>query len=192
MFSGCLCLHMYIRVYNGTHAMHSSSGLPRTSSSIYCRVCSCVGGQFGGGRRWCRREREDSAVAGREAAPWTQVSRGVSVTAGGNTSGDAHPRKVLGHSAEWGWVSAVLPRARCELCVIVVVKKVAHTRLPSVGFRSWCWFLAVSLQMIWVINLAVGCRYFPPGPQLPSQPLRELLPISQLGEQRHDGCEQFA
>jgi len=34
--------------------------------------------------------------------------------------------------------------------------------------------------------------YFPPGLQLPSQPLRGLLPISQLGEQRQDGCEQFA
>ena len=28
-------------------------------------------------------------------------------------------------------------------------------------------------------------------PQLPSQPLKGLLP-SLLGEQRHDGCEQFA
>jgi len=28
--------------------------------------------------------------------------------------------------------------------------------------------------------------------QLPSQPLRGLQPISLLGEQRHDGCEQFA
>jgi len=34
--------------------------------------------------------------------------------------------------------------------------------------------------------------YFPPGLQLPSQPLRGLLPISLLGEQRHNGCEQFA
>ena len=70
--------------------------------------------------------------------------------------------------------------------------KVAHTRLPSVGFRSWSRFLAVSLQVTWVINPAVGCHYFPPGLQLPSQPLRGLLPISLLGEQRHDGCEQFA
>ena len=31
-----------------------------------------------------------------------------------------------------------------------------------------------------------------PGPQLPPQPLRVLLPISLLGEQRYDGCEQFA
>ena len=44
----------------------------------------------------------------------------------------------------------------------------------------------------WVINLAVGCHYFPPGLQLPPQPLRGLLPISMLGEQRHDGCEQFS
>ena len=35
-------------------------------------------------------------------------------------------------------------------------------------------------------------HYFPPSPQLPSQPLRGLLSISLLGEQRHDGCEQFA
>jgi len=30
------------------------------------------------------------------------------------------------------------------------------------------------------------------GLQLPSQPSRGLLPMSLLGEQRHDGCEQFA
>ena len=29
-------------------------------------------------------------------------------------------------------------------------------------------------------------------PKLPSQPLTGLLPISLLGKQRHDGCEQFA
>jgi len=34
--------------------------------------------------------------------------------------------------------------------------------------------------------------YFPPGLQLPPQPLRGLLPISVLREQKHDGCEQFA
>ena len=70
--------------------------------------------------------------------------------------------------------------------------KVAHTRLPSVGFWSWSRFLAVSLQVTWVINPAVGCHYFPPGLQLPSQPLRGLLPRLLLGEQRHNGCEQFS
>ena len=70
--------------------------------------------------------------------------------------------------------------------------KVAHTRLPSVGFRSWSRFFAVSLQVMWVINPAVGCHYFPPGLELPPQPLRGLLPILLLGEQRHNGCEQFA
>jgi len=30
------------------------------------------------------------------------------------------------------------------------------------------------------------------GPQLPLQPLRGLLAILPLGEQRHNGCEQFA
>jgi len=70
--------------------------------------------------------------------------------------------------------------------------KVAHTRLPSVRFRSWSRFLAVSLQVMWVINPAVGCHYFPLGLQLPPQPLRGLLPILLLGEQRHNRCEQFA
>ena len=37
-----------------------------------------------------------------------------------------------------------------------------------------------------------GCQYFLPNVQLPPQPLRELLPILLLGEQRHYGCEQFA
>ena len=32
----------------------------------------------------------------------------------------------------------------------------------------------------------------PSGPRLSSQPLRGPLPVSLLGEQRHDGCEQFA
>ena len=42
------------------------------------------------------------------------------------------------------------------LCVRRKVKA-AHTRLPSVGFRSWSRFLAVSLQVTWVINPAAGC-----------------------------------
>ena len=43
-----------------------------------------------------------------------------------------------------------------------------------------------------VINPAVGCHYFPPGPQLPPQPLRGPVPILLLGERRHNGYEQFA
>ena len=55
-------------------------------------------------------------------------------------------------------------------CTSTVKKvKVAHTRLASVGSRSWSWFFAVSLQVT-----AVGCHYFPPGLQLPPQPLRGL------------------
>ena len=38
------------------------------------------------------------------------------------------------------------------------VKTVAHNQLQSVGFRSWSRFLAVSLQVTWVINPAVGCH----------------------------------
>jgi len=68
------------------------------------------------------------------------------------------------------------------------LKKLANTRLPSVGFRSWSLFLAVSLQVTWVINPAVGCHYFPPGLQSPPRPLRGLVPVSLLGEQRHDSA----
>jgi len=78
------------------------------------------------------------------------------------------------------------------LLLLLLSIKVAHTRLPSVGFRSWSRFSAVSLQVMWVINTAVGCHYFPPGLQLPPQPLSGPLPILLLGEQRHNGCEQFA
>ena len=70
--------------------------------------------------------------------------------------------------------------------------KVAYIRLPSVWFRSWSRFLTVSLQVAWIINPTVGCHYFPPGLQLPPQPLTGLLPLLLLGEQRHNGCEQFA
>jgi len=44
-----------------------------------------------------------------------------------------------------------------------------------IGLRSWSRFLAVSLQVMWVINPAVGCHYFPPGLQLPQQPLRNNI-----------------
>jgi len=76
----------------------------------------------------------------------------------------------------------------CFIFIVVSTKlckkvKVAHTRLRSVGFRSWSRLLAVSLQVTWVINPAVGCHYFPPGLQLPTQPLRGLLQILLLGEQ---------
>ena len=53
------------------------------------------------------------------------------------------------------------------------VYKGSHTRLLSVGFQNWSRFLAVSLQVTWVINPAVGCHYFPPGLQLPLQTLKK-------------------
>ena len=68
--------------------------------------------------------------------------------------------------------------------------KVAHTRLPRVPE------LIPILRSQPAGNVsqtpAVGCHYFPPGLQLSSQSLKGLLPILLLGEQRHNGCEQFA
>ena len=44
--------------------------------------------------------------------------------------------------------------------------------ITSVGHRADPGFLAVNPQVTLVINPVVGCRYFPPGPQLFSQPKR--------------------
>jgi len=55
--------------------------------------------------------------------------------------------------------------------------KVAHTRLSRVGFRSWSRFLAVSLQVMRVINLAVGCHYLCQACSYPRNP--------------QEGCYQF-
>jgi len=100
-----------------------------------------------------------------------------------------------------GWKRTCLYCARCTArttahhktftLLKVKGKKVTHTRLPSVGSRSWSRFLAVSLQVTWIINPPVGCHYFPPGRQLPSQPLRGLLHY-QCCCLVNNGCEQFA
>ena len=67
-----------------------------------------------------------------------------------------------------------------------------HNNYCQVTVTWWplghCQFTIFSVHL----PVTVGCHYFLPGPQLPSQPLRRLLPVSLLGEQRHDGCEQFA
>ena len=70
--------------------------------------------------------------------------------------------------------SIVFDHCRAENTLIKIL-------LESVGFRSWSRFLAVSLQVMWVMNPAVGCHYFPSGLQLPSQPLRGLPPILHKG-----------
>ena len=90
-----------------------------------------------------------------------------------SSSHSLHNRLGSYHSHHPPVDSAVLFRAEFHLLSTYCrPKKVAHTRLPSVGFRSWSRFLAVRLQVTSVIHLAVGCHYFPPGPQLPPQPLR--------------------
>ena len=82
---------------------------------------------------------------------------------------------ICSHRQDWLLVSDVqnpksvlMKAADQQLCYCKKIT-VAHTQLPSIGFRSWSWFLAVSLQVMW-----------------------GLLPVSLLGEQRHDGCEHFA
>jgi len=112
-------------------------------------------------------------------------SASPSSTAGRSNSAAVRDR------AEYRDDRVCLPVSFCLSVCAPKKVKVAHTRLPSVGFRSWSRFLAVSLQVTWVINPAIGCHYFPPGLQPPPQPLRGLLPILLLGEQRHNGCESL-
>jgi len=101
-------------------------------------------------------------------------------------------RTTSGHVTNGEGQRGQLPGRSKTASPVFLTKIGKGTRLPSVGFQSWSRFLAVSLQVMWVINRAVGCHYFPPGLQLPPQRLRGLLPILLLGEQRHYGCEQFA
>jgi len=108
----------------------------------------------------------------------------IHLRAHGLRNGDEHPA----YTPVQIWRTLPVDDLSCQLFCL---KRVAHTRLLSVGFRSWSRFLAVSLQVTWVINPVIGYHCFPPGLQLPAQPLRGLLPVLMLGEQRHDGCEQF-
>jgi len=75
------------------------------------------------------------------------------------------------------------------------LKKLAHTRLPSAWFRSWSRFLAVSLQVTWVINPAVML------PLLSARPAVTLATLKRAATNFsawwtmapwHDGCEQVA
>jgi len=75
----------------------------------------------------------------------------------------------------WPCANPSLPNVfNCLLIVdaytYVKGKKGSPFSIASVGFWSWSRFFAVSLQLTWVINPAVGCRFFPPGPRIPSRP----------------------
>jgi len=68
------------------------------------------------------------------------------------------------------------------LAVVAPVKKgkgspysITERRVPEL-------ISVVGSQPAGVMNPAVGCHYFPPGLQSLSQPLKELLPVSLLGE----------
>ena len=136
--------------------------------------CSALGACIGPDER-----HSDSGTTGRGAPRHQEMSRK-------RRTRQLHQSLRNGQNRRWFHDDMIW----CD--VMLYDKKVAHTRLPSIGFRGWSRFFAVSLQVTWVINPAVGCHYFPPGMQLPPPPLRGLLPILLLGEQRHNGCEQFA
>jgi len=153
-------------------------------------------------RQW-RRWRADAGIAWGRRSAGTRARCRIRLQPASRRDGR---RRGGGRDGRVGDDSAATPRQpsptctctqHCHRLIVVVViidvkGKGSHTRLPSVGFRSWSRFLAVSLQVMWVTNPAIGCHYFPPGPQLPPQPLRTLIPVLLLDEQRHNGYEQFA
>ena len=80
-------------------------------------------------------------------------------------------------------------------CVCKLKKvKVARTRLPSVGFRVPGVIPVLGSQPAGDVSHEPGARLplLSARPAVTPQPLRGLLPILLLGEQRHNECEQFA
>ena len=60
------------------------------------------------------------------------------------------------------------------------LNKVVPYSITSVGHAADPGFLAVSPQVTLVINPVVGCRYFPPGLRLLSQPKRSPHPLAAI------------
>ena len=82
----------------------------------------------------------------------------------------------------------------CCISKSVYIKKVAHTRYEH-WVRSWSRSIGSQPAGDIVINLVVGCHYFPPGPRLPSQPenITALWPVPNYSAwwQRHMGVNNL-
>ena len=83
----------------------------------------------------------------------------------------------------------------CDVCIIIIIIKNVKVANTLITERT-----VPELIPVLGSQPAGDVSYKPGGrlsllsarPQLPPQPLRGLLPILLLGEQRHNGCEQFA
>ena len=65
-----------------------------------------------------------------------------------------------------------------HLMVHVTVKKSTSPILDyECWARSWSWFLGSQSTADFIINQVIGCHYFPPGPQLLSEP-KKSAPLS--------------
>jgi len=130
------------------------------------------------------------------AASVAEAARGYRLTAG-ETAHDRYYRPACiartQHADRHLVPAHICPHQRRRFWVSVRISLKKGKGIPySIAERSVPELIPVLGSQPWVIKPAVGCHYFPPGLQLSSQPLRGLLPILLLGEQRHDGCEQFA
>ena len=62
--------------------------------------------------------------------------------------------------------------SKTNIVIFMLKRKVVPYSIANMGHRVDPGLLAVSPQVTLVIDLVVGCRYFPPGPLLLSQPKR--------------------
>jgi len=94
----------------------------------------------------CIRHTEVISNGSREYSAWcrSESTAAVSVL---RRRGQAS--QVLGPRVQQGRIRQLLCiySHKCRMYYSKIVKKVAHTRLSNVGFWSWSWFLAVSLQV---------------------------------------------
>ena len=166
-----------------THVMRLKyhSGMQICAAMTSSRTCQAQGG----GARPCRLD-DTSHYKYRRRSPIGLCTVNNARLAGGEWTVSSIFRKFSDKFVRYAAFTICMHRSK------VKGKGSRYSITQRIVFRSWSRFLAVSLQVTWVINPAVGCHYFPSRLQLPPQPLRGLLPISLLGEQRLDGCEQFA
>ena len=101
---------------------------------------------------------------------------------------------TLHHATSSDWVAAAAPiySYNQRITASPVIKKIKGSPHSITKCRVLELIPVLGSQPAGDVSHKPGCHYFLSGSQLPSQPLRGLLPISLLGEQRHDGCEQFA
>ena len=98
---------------------------------------------------------------------------------------------------DWLKQQNILTNTRSKILwpIYLNISKVVPYSITSVGHGADPGFLVVSPQVTLVIYPVVGCRYFPSGPRLPSQPKRSPpwpVPNYIAWWQRHTGVSSLS